>query len=75
MFFVFIHFEKLLRSSVQMHTGIEFRVMAALIHLIEIIRYIFFPSRNKTLRLFMRKKKTVPFPLRIIEAIVNTVAN
>lgn len=47
MFFVFIHFEKLLRSSVQMHMGIEFRVMAALIHLIEIIQYIFFPPGTK----------------------------
>ncbi len=40
-----------------MHTGIEFHVMAALIHLIEIIRYSFFSSRNKTLRLFEEREK------------------
>lgn len=40
-----------------MRTGIVFRVMAALIHLIEIIQYSFFSSQNKTLHLFEEKGK------------------
>lgn len=72
-FFVFVCFEKLLRSSMLMRTGIEFVVMAALIHLIEIIRYSFFlPEQNSP---SFHLSRTRSSPLRIIAAIVNTVAN
>lgn len=47
-FFAFVYFEKLLRSSMLMRTGKEFVVMAALIHLIEIIRYVFFLSEQNS---------------------------